>query len=205
VDASVIDGPDHQKVARDATAASIVLLKNDNNLLPLSKSTKVAAIGPYIRPSLQKSMNPKQAFGMANGAYVHSYAGVSAVMVDFLDGLTTQLTSAPLFVQGCESNQTSPDDPTGTVFVFVTAGVGGLAALSDLMSVTNLLTDWTPSVVWLDASNLCVMFRVRARGEKERGTILPIPTADGVTTLKVLSRQPKLPQPQQMLQLLRLD
>lgn len=79
--ASVIDGSAHRKVARDATAASIVLLKNDNSLLPLSKSAKVAAIGPWINPSLQASM------AHGTSAYVHAYAGSSSIMVNFEDGL----------------------------------------------------------------------------------------------------------------------
>lgn len=108
IDASVIDGQAHRKVARDATAASIVLLQNKGSVLPLSKTAKVAAIGPWIKPSLQPAM------GGNTNPYVHAYAGSSVTMVDFLDGLTAQLATPPVFVQGCESNQTSADDPTGT-------------------------------------------------------------------------------------------
>lgn len=106
----VIDGPAHRKVARDAAAASIVLLKNDGGLLPLSRSAKVAAIGPWVNPSLQPSMT--------HGAdpYVHAYAGKSSIMVNFQDGLNAALHPHPpvTFVQGCESNQTSANDPSGT-------------------------------------------------------------------------------------------
>lgn len=49
----MIDGPSHRKVARDATAASVVLLANKGHLLPLAKTAKIAAIGPWIKPSLQ--------------------------------------------------------------------------------------------------------------------------------------------------------
>jgi hypothetical protein len=35
----------------------VVLLANQGNLLPLAKSAKIAAIGPYVKPSLQPSMN----------------------------------------------------------------------------------------------------------------------------------------------------
>lgn len=38
---------EHRKVAREAVAKSIVLLKNNNKLLPLDKSKRVALIGPY--------------------------------------------------------------------------------------------------------------------------------------------------------------
>ena len=78
------------------------------NLLPLSRSTKVAAIGPWINPSLQPSMNDVGA-----NAYVHAYAGSSGVMVNFLDGLNSALSAPVTFVQGCESNQTSANDPHG--------------------------------------------------------------------------------------------
>ena len=67
VPASVIDGPAHRKVARDATAASVVLLKNAGGLLPLSKAAKVALIGPWINPMLQPSM------AHGTSAYVHAY------------------------------------------------------------------------------------------------------------------------------------
>ena len=44
---SVVDSKEHQQLALDAARKSIVLLKNDNNLLPLSKNLKkVAVIGP---------------------------------------------------------------------------------------------------------------------------------------------------------------
>ena len=84
-----------------------MLLKNQGNLLPLAKTAKIAAIGPWIKPGLQPSMNK------GTNAYVHSYAGSSGVMVDFLDGLNAAVSSPVTFVQGCESNQTSKDDPKG--------------------------------------------------------------------------------------------
>ena len=86
-----------------------MLLKNQGSLLPLAKTAKIAAIGPWIKPGLQPSM------GSQTNAYVHAYAGSSGVMVDFLDGLNAAAAvSSPItFVQGCESNQTSPDDPKG--------------------------------------------------------------------------------------------
>lgn len=107
VDPSVIDGAAHRKVARDATAASVVLLKNDGDVLPLSKSMQVAAIGPWMKPDLQPSMNHYAP------PYVHAYAGSSSLMDDFLEGISSRLASPPVFVQGCESNQPSQSDPEG--------------------------------------------------------------------------------------------
>lgn len=45
-----LNNPDHVKAAREIGAKSIVLLKNNNNLLPLSKDTKtIAFIGPLVK------------------------------------------------------------------------------------------------------------------------------------------------------------
>jgi beta-glucosidase len=41
-----INTPEHVQLARDLDAESIVLLENHNDVLPLSKTAKVAVIGP---------------------------------------------------------------------------------------------------------------------------------------------------------------
>ena len=41
-----IDTPEHRALARDAARRSIVMLKNEGNLLPLDKSKRIALIGP---------------------------------------------------------------------------------------------------------------------------------------------------------------
>lgn len=47
-----LNNPEHTKFAREIAAKSIVLLKNENNLLPLSKQTKtIAFIGPAVKPA----------------------------------------------------------------------------------------------------------------------------------------------------------
>jgi beta-glucosidase len=125
--ATVIDSAAHRAVARAATAASVVLLQNDNNLLPLAKSVHVAAIGPYINPSLQPSMSAR------GDAYVHAYAGSSGVMVNFLDGLNAALDKPVTFVQGCESNQVGDVGSVGSVCgVSGVSGVGGVAGVGIL-------------------------------------------------------------------------
>ncbi|MCK9410196.1 MAG: glycoside hydrolase family 3 C-terminal domain-containing protein [Bacteroidetes bacterium] len=49
-----LNNPDHANSAREIAAKSIVLLKNDNHLLPLSKKTKtIAFIGPLVMPLKQ--------------------------------------------------------------------------------------------------------------------------------------------------------
>ena len=45
-----LNNPEHKKAAREIAAKSIVLLKNENNVLPLSKNTKtIAFIGPMVK------------------------------------------------------------------------------------------------------------------------------------------------------------
>ncbi|WP_291104970.1 MULTISPECIES: beta-glucosidase BglX [unclassified Flavobacterium] len=47
-----LNNPEHTKAARSIAAKSIVLLKNEKNILPLSKETKtIAFIGPMVKPS----------------------------------------------------------------------------------------------------------------------------------------------------------
>lgn len=133
----MIDGPAHRAVARDATAASIVLLKNDLGLLPLAKSAKVAAIGPYMCPELQPSMSGNTQSNVSGNVgsmnpYVHAYGGSSSVMVNFLQGLNLALDTPATFVQGCESNQTSHDDPSG---VFAAAKQAAAAADVTVLAV----------------------------------------------------------------------
>lgn len=47
---AALNNPEHTKAAREIGAKSIVLLKNDSNVLPLSKDTKtIAFIGPLVK------------------------------------------------------------------------------------------------------------------------------------------------------------
>lgn len=48
---TALNNPEHTKAAREIAAKSIVLLKNDKSILPLSKETKtIAFIGPMVKP-----------------------------------------------------------------------------------------------------------------------------------------------------------
>jgi beta-glucosidase len=44
---AVVGSRDHIELSREAGRKSVVLLKNDNNLLPLNKSQKIALVGPF--------------------------------------------------------------------------------------------------------------------------------------------------------------
>lgn len=51
---TALNNPEHRKVAREIAAKSIVLLKNDKNILPISKQTKtIAFIGPLVKERKQ--------------------------------------------------------------------------------------------------------------------------------------------------------
>lgn len=51
---AALNNPEHRKAARDIAAESIVLLKNDGAVLPLSKSVrKLALIGPMIKQGVE--------------------------------------------------------------------------------------------------------------------------------------------------------
>lgn len=47
--AKAFDVSMHHKIARDAAAASIVLLKNQDNILPLAKKSKLGFIGDFVK------------------------------------------------------------------------------------------------------------------------------------------------------------
>lgn len=48
IEKKVINSEENKKLARSLAEESIVLLKNDNKVLPIDKNKKVALIGPYI-------------------------------------------------------------------------------------------------------------------------------------------------------------
>lgn len=51
---AALNNPEHRKAARDIAAKSIVLLKNDGAVLPLSKSVrKLALIGPMVKQGVE--------------------------------------------------------------------------------------------------------------------------------------------------------
>nr|WP_315215215.1 beta-glucosidase BglX [uncultured Flavobacterium sp.] len=51
---AALNNPEHRKAARDIAAKSIVLLKNENGILPLSKEIKtIAFIGPLVKERKQ--------------------------------------------------------------------------------------------------------------------------------------------------------
>ena len=78
ISSSMLEAPEHRALALEVAQKSIVLLKNEGQLLPLDKSRlrSVAVIGPY-------SMRDDILYG--------NYSGVSSKPVTFLQGIRNRL------------------------------------------------------------------------------------------------------------------
>ncbi len=85
---SVVDGKEHQAVALDAARKSMVLLKNEKNILPLSKNVRrIAVIGP-------NADNKEILLGNYNGFSMHE--------VTPLEGIKSKLPKAEVkYAPGC--------------------------------------------------------------------------------------------------------
>ncbi len=91
----MVDSKEHQQLARETARKSIVLLKNENNLLPLNKNLKkVAVIGPNADQWLMLLGN---------------YNGVPSDAITPLRGIREKLPNADItFAQGCELAEGMP-------------------------------------------------------------------------------------------------
>jgi beta-glucosidase len=85
----VVHAPENVALAREIDAESIVLLENHNQILPLSKTAKVAVIGPMAHGYMN--------YGdyVAKGA--QTYSGITP-----LDGIRTATKSKVTYAKGCE-------------------------------------------------------------------------------------------------------
>ncbi|MFC1493923.1 glycoside hydrolase family 3 N-terminal domain-containing protein [Thermodesulfobacteriota bacterium] len=92
--------PEHRALALKAAREAIILLKNENNLLPLSgkKYKKIAVIGPN-----------------AKGLHIGNYSGFPEGGVDILQGIKNRAGSGRevLYAEGCKITETDP-----TAFTF---------------------------------------------------------------------------------------
>lgn len=90
------NNPEHRKFAREIGAKSIVLLKNENQLLPLSPTTKkVAIIGPFAKATVEN-----------HGFWSIAFPDDSQRIVTQFDGIKAQLdkNSELLYAKGCNAN-----------------------------------------------------------------------------------------------------
>ncbi|MBC7845251.1 MAG: beta-glucosidase BglX [Flavobacterium sp.] len=93
---AALNNPEHTKAAREIGAKSIVLLKNNSNLLPLSKATKtIAFIGPLVKEYKQNM-----------GFWDVDLPGVDyeKLVVSQWDGLQNKVgkNTKLLYAKGCE-------------------------------------------------------------------------------------------------------
>nr|WP_231969110.1 glycoside hydrolase family 3 C-terminal domain-containing protein [Thermoanaerobacterium sp. RBIITD] len=92
---SVNDSDEHRKMTLKAALESIVLLKNENNLLPLQKNLKkIAVIGPNA-DSLDVLLG--------------NYNGTPSKYVTMLDGIKNKVSAEVLYAKGCELTGSSKE------------------------------------------------------------------------------------------------
>lgn len=93
-----LNNPKHRQIARSMARKSIVLLKNTNNLLPLSTSQKIALIGPLAQSKLDML-----------GFWSVSWDDNSDVVTPY-EGLEKRVgANNLLYAQGCDVQGTSTD------------------------------------------------------------------------------------------------
>ncbi|HOX76970.1 MAG TPA: beta-glucosidase BglX [Bacteroidales bacterium] len=97
-----LENPSHTAAARDMARKSIVLLKNENDLLPLSKDLKtIAFIGPLVKAVKQnKGFWDVEVPGVDSNFIVTQWEGVEAKV-----GAKTKL----LYARGCDIDGDSKD------------------------------------------------------------------------------------------------
>ncbi len=97
-----LNDPDHAKSAREIAAKSIVLLKNENHLLPLSKETKtIAFIGPLVK-----------AYKQNKGFWdIELPGGDSSFIVSQWNGLKNKVGKKTilLYAKGCDIEGTNKE------------------------------------------------------------------------------------------------
>lgn len=95
-EAEQTNNAENRKIAREAGEKSIVLLKNGNNILPLSKDLKtLALIGPFMKA---KTAN--------HGFWAVSFPDDSARIISQYDGIKNQIRKSTkiLYTKGCNIN-----------------------------------------------------------------------------------------------------
>jgi beta-glucosidase len=111
-----LNDPEHARIARQVATKSIVLLKNENQLLPLSKNTKtIAFIGPLVKAVKQNK-----------GFWDVEVPGVdSSFIVSQWEGLQNKVGAATklLYAKGCEIEGTNTDGFAEAVAVALQADV----------------------------------------------------------------------------------
>jgi len=119
----IFDVPDQRKLALEAARQSIVLLKNEGDLLPLSKTVEtIAVIGPngdsrrnllgdYTYPAHAEFVAARDSTTDTSQAVDTHTNQISVPVVSILEGIKARVTANTkvLYAQGCEVNSTSKD------------------------------------------------------------------------------------------------
>jgi beta-glucosidase len=96
-----LNNPEHTRAAREIGAKSIVLLKNEGQILPLSKNTKtIAFMGPLVKPVRQNQ-----------GFWSVELPGDSSFIVSQWQGMKNKIgpQTQLLYAKGCDIEGTSKD------------------------------------------------------------------------------------------------
>ncbi len=99
------DENEHHKIAQEASAEGIVLLKNDNNILPLTNDKKIAVIGQFAKtPRFQGSGSSLVLPTMSDNAYDELVKIVGAKNIAFANGYDkAHLTNSDLLKEATET------------------------------------------------------------------------------------------------------
>ncbi|WP_372651566.1 beta-glucosidase BglX [Draconibacterium sp.] len=91
---------EHRKVAREAAASSMVLLKNENQLLPLKKSGTVALVGPLVdsRSNMLGTWAPTGDFNLAV-TVLEGFQNVVGNDVNILHAKGANISDDPAFAE----------------------------------------------------------------------------------------------------------
>jgi beta-glucosidase len=109
-DESQIDGPAHRALAREAVAKSLILLKNDNQVLPLSSSnppSSIAVIGPWANVN-----DTRGDYGCYN-TYAGNYATQTSVVSTISDAIAEAVGLKSSVTYALGSNPYTLSSPTG--------------------------------------------------------------------------------------------
>lgn len=110
-----MNNPAHREVARDISKKSVVLLKNDSNVLPLSKDAKsIALIGPFIK-AVRDNL----------GFWSYTWPDDSSTIVTQYDGIKKRVSANTnlLYAKGCNVNDTVTTGFADAIAVAMQAGV----------------------------------------------------------------------------------
>lgn len=118
----VVFSAEHRAAARDVARKSVVLLKNEGGVLPLSKSANIAVIGPLAD-------NKTDLIGNWSGA------GDGNACVSLLEGIKAVCTGEVTYAEGCEVESTRKSGYLRAIEIarkadVVVVGVGERAMMS---------------------------------------------------------------------------